>query len=135
MITHNITCKECGGSFDIKTFRELVTCPYCKNKSEFPGFHYRNIDWRSSMYANVKMWMDCPACRSPNMYLGPSERRWKCPDCGYSISQIKKNTSVFWFCDECGTFLNIQDGFTAKSGKWVCSECYFENDVTKDNIF
>ena len=39
MITHNITCKECGGSFDIKTFREHVTCPYCKNKSEFPGFH------------------------------------------------------------------------------------------------
>lgn len=127
-------CSKCGGSSEIRTFRRFVVCPFCDTRSPFPGFRYHHINWRSSMYARVKLWMDCPACHSPNMYLGPSGRRWRCPDCGYTISRFRKNTSVFWFCDDCGTFMNVQDGFTTKTGKWTCTECRFENDVSRDNI-
>ena len=131
----NLACKNCGGSFDVKTFRKFAVCPYCRSRMPFPGFDYRKINWRSSMYSNVKLWMDCPACRSPNMYLGPSGKRWRCSDCGYMISRFRKNTSVFWFCDNCETFMNIQDGFNTKSGKWICTECKYENDVSNNNIF
>ena len=89
MTVHNVLCKKCGGSFDVRIYREYVTCPYCKSKTESPGFDYRNTSRGSGMYAGVKMWMDCPACRSPDMYLGSSGWKWKCPDCGYSISRLK----------------------------------------------
>lgn len=127
-------CEKCSGSFDVKTFRRFTVCPYCGKKTAFPGFDYRRIDRKSSMYAGVKLWMDCPACRSPNMYLGPEGRKWKCPDCGYTISDHLKETTVFWFCDSCDAYMNIQDGFTDRTGKWTCTECKFENDVTKENI-
>lgn len=129
-----IACKKCGSSMDIKTFRRFTVCPYCGSREDFPGFSYRQVDWLSSMFARVKHWMDCPACRSPNMYLGLSRRKWKCPDCGYILSNAEKNKTVFWFCDDCETFLNVQPGFSTKTGKWICTECHYENDVTKDNI-
>ena len=68
------------------------------------------------------------------MYLGTAGRIWKCPDCGYKISNHEKNSTVFWFCDECETYLNIQRDFTVKNGKWKCTECGSLNDVTKGNI-
>lgn len=134
MIPDNITCESCGSHIEISTYRKFVQCPYCGKRTPFKGFDYQTIDWKSSMYANVKYWMDCPACRSSNMYLGPSKRAWKCPDCGYTISRIKKYFGVFWFCDECEAYLNVQDGFTTKGKTWKCSECGFVNDVTKKNI-
>ena len=39
-----------------------------------------------------------------------------------------------WFCDECGEFMNDQEGFTTKYGTWICLHCGAENDVTPDNI-
>ena len=39
-----------------------------------------------------------------------------------------------WYCDNCGTYLNDQDGFTAISGTWRCEECGYLNDVSDDNI-
>ena len=129
-----MTCKNCGNKMEISTYREFTVCPYCSTRTPFPGFSYKQIDWKSSMYASVKHWMDCPACRSPNAFLGPEGKKWKCPDCGYTISDKEKNKSVFWFCDSCETFLNIQKGFTTKTGKWTCIECKYENDVTDGNI-
>lgn len=134
MTDKKISCTQCGCSFEVTTYRRFTKCPYCGNEKPFSGFAYQDIDWRSSMYSGVKLWMDCPVCRSPNMYLGTSGNKWKCPDCGYTISNRIKNRSVFWFCDNCETFLNVQPGFSEKNCKWKCIECGYENNVTKENI-
>ena len=133
-MSYTVTCNHCGASIEVKTWRKFVRCPYCNSTFPFEGFKCREIDWSGSMYAGVKLWMDCPACRSKNMYLGSTRRAWKCPDCGYSISRVKKFFDVFWFCDECEAYLNVQDGFTTKKKTWKCTECGFLNDVTKNNI-
>jgi len=134
MTAIHMTCKNCGNTTDISTYRDFTVCHYCGTRTPFPGFSYKQIDWKSSMYASVKHWMDCPVCRSPNVFLGPEGKKWKCPDCGYTISDKEKNKSVFWFCDACETFLNVQKGFTTKTGRWTCTECRYENDVTDGNI-
>jgi len=134
MVPTKVSCKYCGSIIDVRTYRKFVLCPYCGIRTPFEGFEYQEIDWDSSMYSHVKLWMDCPACRSKNMYLGPSGRMWKCPDCGYQISRLKKNTGVFWFCDDCEAFLNVQDGFTTKDKTWKCTECGHVSGVTRRDI-
>ena len=134
MVPKHIPCPQCGAEAEIRTYRSFIKCKYCGSHIPFDGFEFRDIDWDSSMYSGVKLWMDCPACRSPNMFLGPSGRVWKCPDCGYTLSRFQKNTGVFWFCDCCETFLNVQPGFTTKKKTWICTECGFNNNVTKENI-
>ena len=134
MVPAKIKCNHCGAEIKVSTYRKFVVCPYCSERISFPGFDYETIDWNSSMYSSVRLWTDCPSCRSANMYLGPEGRAWKCPDCGYSISNKEKRKSVFWFCDECDTYMNVQPGFTDKTGKWTCSECGYVNDVSKENI-
>ena len=134
MVPAKIKCNSCGAEIKVSTYRKFVVCPYCSERISFPGFDYETIDWNSSMYSSVRLRTDCPACRSANMYLGPEGRAWKCPDCGYSISNKEKRKSVFWFCDECDTYMNVQPGFTDKTGKWTCSECGYVNDVSKENI-
>ncbi len=42
---------------------------------------------------------------------------------------------VTWYCECCHAVMNNQPGFTTSSGKWVCTECGEENDVTRDNIY
>ena len=134
MIPTKFACPDCGEKIAIRTYRKFVLCPHCGECADFPGFQYRDIDWNGSMYTHVHLWMDCPACRSPNMYLGASRRRWHCPDCGYQISPLKKFFEVFWFCDDCEAFLNIQPGFNTKAKKWKCSECGCLCDVSRSNI-
>lgn len=129
-----IACNQCGATCEFKTYRTFIQCPFCKSRRPAPKFAYCSPDWKSDMYAGVALWMDCPACRSSNMYLGPEKKKWNCPDCGYSITEKEKDSTVFWFCDDCDTFLNIQDGFSTKTGRWICTECGLENDVTGDNI-
>ncbi len=68
------------------------------------------------------------------MYLGPEGKVWKCPDCGFRMTAKEKEESVFWFCDGCETFMNIQKGFNVDTGHWTCQECGYENDVTEENI-
>lgn len=41
---------------------------------------------------------------------------------------------VQWFCDNCGAHLNRQEKFNTKTGKWVCSKCNYENDVTAEYV-
>ena len=134
MIPKLIPCPQCSAEIEIRTYRTFSKCKYCSGRIPFIGFEYRDIDWDSSMYAGEKLWMDCPACMSPNMFLGPSGWIWKCTDCGYTISRILKTTSVFWFCDSCETYLNVQPNFTTKKKTWTCTECGHENDVTGKNI-
>ena len=134
MIPKMIKCKGCGYDIEVGTFRKFVKCPCCEKKEDFDGFEYRTIDWSGSEYAGVEWWQDCPACRSKNMFLGPAGNIWKCPDCGYKIKNADEDKVVFWFCDDCEAYLNIQKGFNEETGKWKCTECGYDNDVTKNNI-
>lgn len=78
--------------------------------------------------------MICPNC-GETMFLDEYADIWRCVDCDYNITNQKiKSGEVFWFCDECDSFLNIQKGFTTKDGNWICTDCGFDNDVTDDNI-
>lgn len=48
---------------------------------------------------------------------------------------VKKNTIIDWYCDRCREYMNNQGGFTTSSGKWTCTKCGYDNDVTNENIF
>ena len=39
-----------------------------------------------------------------------------------------------WYCDECGTLMNNQSGFTVENGQWTCTKCGAVNDVSQNNI-
>ena len=134
MIPEYIHCDHCGAEIKVDTYRKFVTCPHCDNRFDFEGFLYREIGWSGSMYASVKKWTDCPVCRSPNMYLGPEKKAWKCPDCGFTMPALFLKKGVLWFCDHCETFLNVQKGFNTKSGHWKCAVCGYDNGVSEDNI-
>ena len=135
MIPAIIKCDNCGATTEVSTYRKFVVCPFCDSRFPFDGFEYNTIDWSESKYSQVEKWMDCPACRSKNMYLGSSARTWKCPDCGYLISRFRKLTGAFWFCNECDAFLNVQDGFSSsRKRSWKCSVCGHENGLTLKDI-
>lgn len=134
MIPAKVKCQNCGSDVIVHTYRRFVRCPYCNSRFPFQGFEYQEIDWTDRNYAHARKWMDCPACRSRNMYCLSFGRAWKCPDCGHQISRLEKMTGVFWFCDDCETYLNVQPGFTTKDKAWKCTECGSVNDVTKHNI-
>ncbi len=134
MIPKTVSCPMCGYEVEVATYRKFVKCPVCGEKYPFEGFEYEIIHPNSSMYASVEYWMDCPACRSRNMYFDRSRKLWECPDCRYTVKSKEKDSGVFWFCDDCDTYLNVQEGFDARSGKWICTECGYENDVTYRNI-
>ena len=134
MIPKTVYCEFCGEEVKVNTYRKFVICPDCGERFDFEGFDYRCVDWGSSMYSSVKKWMNCPVCRSPNMYLGPSKRAWKCPDCGFTLPDKYRRRGVFWFCDHCETFMNVQKGFNTKTGRWKCTVCGHDNDVSEDNI-
>ena len=134
MITKIIECPHCCAKLEIHNYRKIIVCPYCKSDFEFEGFNYRIIDRNNSMFAHIKYEQDCPVCRSKHMFLNSSKMYWKCIDCGYMISSLKQLFSIFWFCDKCETFMNIQSGFNTKKGKWTCTECGFENNTTKKDI-
>ena len=134
MVPAKVKCTGCGADIEVCTFRKFILCPFCGERTEFEGFDYRQIDWNGSMYSSVKIWTDCPACRSPNMYQGPEKRGWICPDCGYIWREKERRHGVLWFCDECETFLNVQPGFNGKYGTWRCTECCHMCEITKDSI-
>ena len=43
-------------------------------------------------------------------------------------------TEQEWFCEECGSKLNSQPGFTDTCGFWMCWVCQCEN-VANDNSY
>ena len=61
MVPATVSCKYCGSNIEVRTYRKFVLCPYCGIRTPFEGFEYQEIDWDSSMYSHVKLWMDCPA--------------------------------------------------------------------------
>ena len=76
--------------------------------------------------------MECPCCGG-TMYLANDV--WRCYNCAYCITQKDMlDNAAFWFCDDCKRFMNIQPGFTNKTGAWKCISCGWVNDVSEDNI-
>lgn len=83
----------------------------------------------------IKKWMFCPACQNGKMAINHSSTLWQCEDCGYQLSADEfEDDYVFWFCDECEAYLNMQDGFNRNSIKHICQKCGYENDTTFENI-
>ena len=84
---------------------------------------------------NIKKWMFCPACKEGKMTLNKKASLWTCEDCGYNFSEeYFLDDCVFWFCDECNSYLNNQEGFDRNASRHVCQECGYENDTTFTNI-
>ena len=84
---------------------------------------------------NIKRWMFCPNCKNGKMTFNNKTSLWVCKDCGYNFSEdYFLDDCVFWFCDECETYLNNQEGFDRHALKHICSNCGYENDTTFDNI-
>lgn len=60
---------------------------------------------------------------------------WTCGDCGYKLSADEfEDDYVFWFCDECNSYLNNQEGIDRQASRHICTNCGYENDTTLDNI-
>lgn len=83
----------------------------------------------------IKKWMYCPSCQSSKMSLNKNSTVWTCEHCGYQLSADEfEDDYVFWFCDECNSYLNNQEGFNQKAGRHICEKCGYKNDTTFDNI-
>lgn len=83
---------------------------------------------------HLKKWIECPICHK-KMRFNKQKQSWVCNSCNYKI--LEKDFTddfVFWFCDNCDTYLNNQDGFDKKTSKHTCQECGYENDTTLENI-
>ncbi len=84
---------------------------------------------------NLKKWMFCPSCKNGKMSFNKKTSHWVCEDCGYGFSEeYFLDDCVFWFCDECETYLNNQEDFDRNASKHICRNCGYENDTTFDNI-
>lgn len=83
----------------------------------------------------IKRWMFCPACQKGKMIINKKSTMWLCEECGYKLSADEfENNYIFWFCDECKTYLNNQEGFDIKSNKHICKKCGCENNTANSNI-
>ncbi|MBR7151598.1 MAG: hypothetical protein IKD02_04595 [Clostridia bacterium] len=83
----------------------------------------------------IKKWMFCPVCQKGKMTIDKKSTVWTCEDCGYKLSADEfEDNCVFWFCDECQTYLNNQDGFDRNAVKHICRNCGYENDTTFENV-
>ena len=83
---------------------------------------------------NVKRWMECPVCHY-KLFFKKEKAAWYCGKCKYKLFEKEfLDDFVFWFCDGCGTYLNVQNGFNRKGTTWVCTKCGLNNDITFSNI-
>ncbi len=73
-------------------------------------------------------------CHGKMVFKRP-RKSWVCTECMYGITEEEfADDFVFWFCDECDSYLNCQEGFDKNASKHICRECGYENDTTKDNM-
>lgn len=98
--------------------------------------HKNIVEILTSAYIRrIKKWMFCPACQNGKMTINKKSTLWTCEDCGYTLSADEfEDDYVFWFCDECNTYLNNQDGFDRHASRHICQKCGYENDTTFDNV-
>lgn len=77
----------------------------------------------------------CPNCKTGKMIFNKQSKIWICDGCTYSLADTEINNGyVFWFCDQCGEYLNHQKGFDKYAFSHVCTKCGYRNDTTKNNI-
>ncbi len=82
----------------------------------------------------IKRWTRCPACNK-KMTFSKTKKLWICNDCAYTVTEKEMQDGfALWFCDECGTYLNNQNGFDRNVSKHVCTKCGYLNGTTVDNI-
>lgn len=82
----------------------------------------------------IKRWIQCPVCNH-KLLFSKNSISWCCNHCGYSLKETEfLDDYVFWFCDCCGTYLNIQNGFNRNGLNHICEKCGFNNDTTFSNI-
>ena len=125
-----VKCKSCGRSIKIYSAGKYAACPFCKTEIEFA---YETPSWQEAEYENSQV---CPVCRGDaSLILNRPHTKWKCLCCGYEITPKELEDVIYWFCDSCDAFLNVQPGFDEKLGKWKCAHCGTVNDTTEDNIF
>lgn len=83
----------------------------------------------------IKKWMFCPSCQKGKMTINKKSTLWTCEDCGYKLPADEfEDGYVFWFCDECNSYLNSQEGFDRNASRHICQNCGYENDTTFDNL-
>ena len=83
----------------------------------------------------IKKWMFCPSCQEGKMTIDKKSTTWTCETCGYNLSADEfEDDYIFWFCDECNTFLNNQEGFDRNATSHICQKCGYKNDTTFDNV-
>ena len=83
----------------------------------------------------IKRRMLCPSCKKGEMRIEKKADLWECQECGYKLSAVEfEDNFVFWFCDECDTYLNNQEGFNKDAKKHICINCGYENDITFENV-
>ena len=83
----------------------------------------------------IKKWMFCPACQQGKMTINKKSTLWTCEECGYKLTADEfEDDYVFWFCDECNTYLNNQEGFERRASRHICRSCGYENDTTFENV-
>lgn len=79
---------------------------------------------------SIAVGLTCPSCRNKMIYRKETSH-YCCGQCSFTLSHESfMGGYIYWFCDKCETFLNLQDGFNTESGLWKCRRCGFENDVT-----
>lgn len=82
----------------------------------------------------VKKWMECPVCGG-KLLFDKEEKNWSCEECSFVLPEEDfLNGYVFWFCDQCDEFLNVQNGFDPECKVWKCTVCGHANDITDENL-
>ena len=86
----------------------------------------------------------CPVCGGKCAWSGYDDAVWVCESCGYEVegSQTEydeetdsvRSLGIDWYCDECDAYLNSQSGFNPYDDSWTCTECGYENSLTKDDL-
>ena len=126
-----LNCRNCGGALTVYSYGRYAKCPYCGTQVLL---EHEISSWKEGDYTYTRV---CPVCREDgSLILNKKQTLWRCLNCGYSITPTRLEAEVFWFCDACDAFLNVQPGFEDKgTDRWECKHCGYENDVSEDNLF
>ena len=127
---NTLNCKNCGGPLNVYSYGRFAKCPYCGTQNLLEK---KNASWVEGEYTYTRV---CPVCRCDgSLVLNKLRTMWRCLSCGYQITPKQLETEVFWFCDSCDAFLNVQPGFNTNDGQWKCQQCGYENDVSPYSVF
>ncbi len=80
----------------------------------------------------------CPHCYA-NLTLqkgyDPSLKYWECKGCGQMLINPDVEGDIVWICDECGSVMNEQPGFSEDFGEWKCTQCGFVNKINVSELY